>query len=165
MKKDVTYITADKIEALIAESDLRVTELRNWLKVHGEAGRRLYVPKTRRVGTIELANFEGLTHPGIVDLGEGDQHGSVNQAVDFTLPEDQVLDAVRAALEHLATMPAMEPKARKRGPRGQRPELPPPPSADRIAEIRRVAKEMGVPVSEAIELQAEDQEQDDLTAI
>lgn len=159
MKKNVNYVERAKFEELIAASGLPTSDKKGWTRVDGQAGRRLYVPKTKRVGRIDCA---GLSGEGLRLLPEDEAHGAVTHGVDFSLTEEQVLAAFSAALDGLASLeavakPAKEPKApreRKAKGTGETPTAEPTTAEgreSRIALIRQVAAEKGVAVTAELE--------------
>lgn len=151
MKKNITYIAFDAVMSLVAASGCPTTEKAAWVRVNGAKGRRLYVPKCKNVGRIDLANLN-IEHEGVRDLG-GESFGSVTQQLDFGRPEADVLSALAHCLEMLAELPALEPKPRKRPATQPAPAVASSPEdirtarLARIALIARVAAEKGVAVS------------------
>jgi hypothetical protein len=165
-RKNVNYVERARIEALVATCGLRCEEKAGWTKVCGAGERRVYVPKSARVGRLDVAGMGDLELPeGVVALG-GASFGAVTHQVDFTLPEASILACVDALLLLLATSPAGEKRQRPRPgvaaraarePRAARaPQAAPvgglssQAKAERMALIRRVAAEKGVPVSASI---------------
>jgi hypothetical protein len=153
MKKNVTYIAREQFEALIAESGLPTSEKKGWTRVDGQSGRRLYVPKTKRVGRVDAV---GLSSDGLTALGE-ESFGAVTHQLDMSGSEADILAAFALALEGLRTLaaverPAKEPAAPKaaRKAKGteQGIEAAPTSREGRIELIRKVAEQHGVAVSD-----------------
>lgn len=116
MKKNTTYIPFSTLFAAVEASGLTVVEKAGWLKVCGASGRRLYVPKTKNVGRVDLV---GLSDgDGRRALG-GESFGSVTHQLDFSLPEAAILAALDAALLDLATLEAAAPKVRSMKPKAE----------------------------------------------
>ena len=155
MKKNVTYIAAAQFETLIAESGLTTSEKSGWIRVDGQNGHRLYVPKTKKVGRIDCV---GLDIEGLTALG-GESFGAVTHQVDFNRPEEFILAVFSLALDALKSLPAVEkapkakaePKARRAAGTEPAAAAPTASRSDRMALIKRVAAERGVPVSADVE--------------
>lgn len=138
MKKDITYIEAGKLETLIAQSGLEVKDKKGWTRVDGAAGRRLYVPKTKRVGRVDLV---GLSGQGTRQLGDDERHGSVTHQLDMTRDEAAILATFERLLGELATAPAVErPAKAPRAPKA----VPTAGKPGRVELIRKVAEQRGL---------------------
>jgi len=151
MKKNVTYISSATVLAVLEASGLPIVEKAGWLKVCGASGRRLYVPKTKSVGRIDLV---GLSDgPGRRALG-GESFGSVTHQLDFSAPEADILSALDAALLDLATLEAAAPKVRTQRVKAPKVPVAAPTRAERkeaniarLSLLKRVAQEKGMAVS------------------
>lgn len=156
MKKNVTYILAAAFETAIQESGLTTSEKSGWIRVDGQNGRRLYVPKTKKVGRVDLVGIGHSASPaGVTSLGEG-KFGAVTHQLNFDRSESEVLAMFSALLEELKTAPAVEkpakepkaPRERKaKGTEAGTVEAPKASRADRMALIRATAEKHGVAVS------------------
>ena len=147
MKKNVTYISSLAILSLVEASGCTVAEKAGWYKVMGAKGRRLYVPKTKSVGRIDLVGIPD--GEGIRALG-GDSFGSVTHQVDFSRTEPEILSTVAHCLEQLAQLPELEVTRKPRAAKAEPEPASLPSLADRLALIARVAKEKGVPMSASL---------------
>jgi len=103
-------ITQEKFLAIVEEVGLTVEEKKAWLKVAGPSGARIYLPKRKVIGRVDIADFEAP--PGTsVKLGSK-SFGAVKEQLDLTVPEEQALENFRIVLRHLASLPPAEPKAK-----------------------------------------------------
>lgn len=153
MKKNVTYIAHEQFVALIAASGLPCVEKAGWLKVCGATGRRLYVPKTKRVGRVDLVGFPD--GEGVRALG-GESFGSVTHQLDMSRTEAEILATFGALLDALHVMPAAEPKAR--APRAKaEPGEEKKSIRSRLSLIKRVARERGLSVASSTLIAADEE--------
>ncbi len=153
MKKNVTYIAQELFEGVAKELGLGWKEQAGFVKIAGETGRAVYVARTKKVGRVDISGFTSSS-PGVRDLG-GEKFGAVEQQLDFSRPEPEVLATFRAVLGELKALPARVKEPRKqlepKAPAATAPEA----SADerkaqrqaRLASIRKVAAEKGIEVS------------------
>ena len=142
-----------KFEALFREAGLKCAFLANNTKVLGPEGHRVYVCGYGMVGQVDVSGFESTT-PGL--LKSDGLNGNVTQHLDFSLPENEVLENFRLLLDH---MMALEPKAKtEKAPKAKsKPEVVgaseevlrarEEAKAARKALIAKVAAEKGVEVS------------------
>lgn len=107
MKKNISYVDASKIEAIIVQSGLPCEPKASFLKVKGPTGYNVYVPLTKTVGRIDLSGFSPPL-PGVTDLGD-ERFGNVVAQLDFSRTEAEILQTVAAVLEH---MKGLEPLAK-----------------------------------------------------
>lgn len=159
MKKNVTYIDQVKFEEIVRGCGLPWQEQKGFVKIQASPGRCLYVARTKRVGRVDLAGFR-FQDAGVRDLG-GESFGAVEQQLDFSRTEAEILATFEAATRHAMTLPA-----RVREPRAQlEPKAPKVPAvetvvdqstrrkserraaAERLARMRQVSSEMGAPIS------------------
>lgn len=105
MKKNVTYIDAAKFEAIIQELGISVQVQKGFVKCKGAKGRNVYVPLTKTVGRVDISGFV-YDIPGALTLDP--PVGAVYQQLDFSLPEEDILEAFKAVLEHMKTLPDRE---------------------------------------------------------
>jgi len=150
MKKNVTYISSATVLAVLEASGLPIVEKASWLKVCGASGRRLYVPKTKSVGRIDLV---GLSDGPGRRAAEG-ASASVTHQLDFSAPEADILSALDAALLDLATLEAAAPKVRTQRVKAPKVPVAAPTRAERkeaniarLSLLKRVAQEKGMAVS------------------
>jgi hypothetical protein len=149
MKKNVTYIDRAKFEALIEASGLHTSDKAGWTRVEGQKGNRIYVPKTKRVGRVDVAFAHGGAS-GVRELG-GESFGAVTAQLDMSLSEDAIMENFAALLDGLRD--AAAPAPRKRAARaaqgeGETPQAEPAQGRkERLALIAKVAAEKGVTVS------------------
>lgn len=112
-KAGLTYVAQEKFLKIVDELGLVRKEQKGFIKVwdpkKGENAQRLYVAKTKSVGRVDLSHFE--VQFGGVDLG-GEKFGGVSQQLNMCLPEEDILTNFRALCEHMAGLPAPEPKAK-----------------------------------------------------
>ena len=150
MKKNVTYVAPEKVAAIVSASGLRTQDLKGWTRVCGAEGRAVYVPKLKKaVGRVDVSGFT-MEGPGFVAPHCG-KFGSVEQQLDFSLPEGEILANLARLLDVLRELPARE-KAKRAAfspPAAPAPAAPVAETkAERLARIRAIAEKMGVPVSE-----------------
>lgn len=146
MKTNVTYVDAAKFEALIKEAGMEMREQAGFVKVLGPKGRNLYVAATKRVGRVDISGFEvewGITpHCG--------PFGNVKQQLDFSKPEDEILNDFVKTLEHMKTLEPVEKKARKApaekadAPKGWSAEV-----ATKSARLKKIKAKAEVETTEA----------------
>lgn len=105
MKKNVTYVDAAKFEAIIQKLELSVQVQKGFVKCIGPKGRQVYVPLTKTVGRVDVSGFT-YDIPGVITLAE--PVGAVMAQLDFSLPEDEILAAFEATLEHMKTLEPRE---------------------------------------------------------
>jgi hypothetical protein len=107
MKKNVTYIAQEKFVAIATAQGLKLTEQAGFIRVEleGKPEHRLYVPRTKQVGRIDLAGFTPRARKGFRILGEGERFGAVHAQLDFSQTEGVILDAFTAACLACASLP------------------------------------------------------------
>lgn len=122
-KKQITYIDASKIEALLTglkfgyiilpndaplpegHDGKRVARVQaGFIKVPGERGRAIYIAKTKRVGRIDVSGFVSPTK-GLVNLGDS-KFGAVEQQLNVGLPEEEIMENLENLLDHMLTLEA-----------------------------------------------------------
>lgn len=108
MKAKIQYVPAERIEELLANSGAKYEALAGFVKVHGPLGHNLYIAKTKRVGRCDVSGFIPQT-TGINVLDEDLAFGNVGAQVDFTRPEDEVLNTLAELIDEML---ALEPKAK-----------------------------------------------------
>jgi len=164
MKKNTTYVSAEQLSALVAASGLPVVEKSGWLLIgaHATKGPRLYVPKTKKVGRVDLVGLDGT--PGTNALG-GESFGAVTSQLNFNATEDEIKTAFVACLQGLISSQPFAPKERPAKVAGPRKASSTKPDegtikvpkerlgtrADRMATIRAAAAKHGVSVSADVE--------------
>lgn len=104
MKNEKCLIDAAKFENIIRASGLSVTVQKGFVKVSAAKGINVYVAKQKRVGRVDLSGFR-VELPAVADLGDDGKFGSVEQELDFTCPEEEVLETFALVLEHMKTLP------------------------------------------------------------
>ncbi len=103
----VTYVAIDKMLEIIHQSGLETEEKKAWIKVVGPGGARVYVPKQKNVGRVDIA---GWSAPEGTSVKLGDRaFGAVQERLDMSLPEEQVLENFRLVLKCLAALPIEKP--------------------------------------------------------
>lgn len=104
-----TSISSDQVDALITESGLPVTSKSAFKMVGHPNGVRLAVAKSKRVSRVFVYHAQP-THPGVIHRDEEYRkemrYGAIQAEIDFTQPEEVVLDAIRACLKAVASAPA-----------------------------------------------------------
>lgn len=152
-RKEKTLIDAAKVEALcLARPTLKMVEKKGFVRFEAAEGIRVYVPKTKTVGRLDLSGFEmGPDVAGIFRLG-GLSFGAVKQQVLFDRTEEEILATIAGVLDHMLTLPAREKKAKKQP---GTPTAEAKPAAEKPAGkksrkelIEKVAKEKGAKVSD-----------------
>ena len=107
-----TYVALEKLLAIVEESGLKADEKKAWLRIDGPNGSRVYVPRRKHVGRIDIA---GMSAPEGTSVKLGDKSfGAVKEQLDMEAPEERVLENFRAVLKHMASLPAEEPKPRRK---------------------------------------------------
>lgn len=109
---EITFVAAEKLLAIVEEVGLKIEEKKAWLKVAGPSGARVYLPRRKVVGRVDIADFEAPSGTS-VKLGER-SFGAVKEQLDMAGPEERVLENFRSVLRHLASLPAKEPKPRRK---------------------------------------------------
>ncbi len=102
MKKNITYIDAVKFENIIREKEMPITAQAGFIKVSGAKGRNIYVANTKLVGRVDLSGFK-VDMVGVFGL-EGAKFGNVEQQMDFTRSEEQILATFSDLVDHLKTL-------------------------------------------------------------
>jgi hypothetical protein len=153
MKTNVNYVDAAEFEAIILRSDIPHKLQKGFVKLVGPQGRNIYVAATKRVGRVDLSGFEmldaeGKLIPGFVKPHCG-EFGNVKQQLDFSLPQEDILQNFELVILH---MKGLQPAERKPRPIGQTKPSDPKgwttiSKKDRKELIEKVAKEKGVKVS------------------
>jgi hypothetical protein len=115
MKAEVNYIPFETFQEIIIKSGLPFEELAGFVKVSGQKGRKIYIPRTQRVGRVDISGFE-YPGRGVVALDDDDRWGSVTQQLDFSGDQEETLENFVAVLEHMAKLPPVE--SRTRSPQG-----------------------------------------------
>jgi hypothetical protein len=122
MKTNVTYVDATKFEQLIDNGvelyGLIVTAQKGFVKVAGAKGNQVYVASTKRVGRVDISGFEV---PFGVEPAQG-VFGQVRQQLDFSKPEDKILEDFANLLVALSEQTAKERKAPVRKPKADAPK-------------------------------------------
>jgi len=103
-KPGVTYVPVESLLVVVEEVGLRIEEKKAWLRIDGPSGARVYLPRRKEIGRVDIAGMEA---PGgtSVKLGER-SFGSVREQLDMRLSEDDVLQNFRSVLIHMASLPA-----------------------------------------------------------
>jgi hypothetical protein len=105
-------IDACKFEELIRASGLPCDLKQGWVKVKGKGPHRVYVPRSNRVGRVDVA-FPIPETEGVRALG-GESFGAVTHQLDFTRTEDEILSTFAGVLDVLAQQePVAKPAAEK----------------------------------------------------
>lgn len=135
MKTNTTYISAALIAQIVEQSNLPTVDKKGWLLVGNfdTNGPRVYIPKTKKVGRIDLSGFE-LDSDAVNKLG-GASFGAVHQQLRFDLPEAVVLSNLQQVLEELKALPKFQ-KVLKTPKAG---ETPKPAAPSTPAEARKQA--------------------------
>ena len=110
MKPEIKYIPFETFQDIIVKSGLPFEELAGFVKVTGAKGRKVYIPRTQRVGRVDISGFE-YPGEGVLDLGD-DAFGGVKQQLDFTGDPEQTLENFVNVLQHMVTLPPVEPRTR-----------------------------------------------------
>lgn len=99
-----------KFEAVALERGLVAETLRQFHSFR-VGGRAVYLSRRARVGRCDLSGFV-FDHPAVVPLAEGEARrkrlGRVRAKLDFSRPEDEVLDAFARALDAMLLLREME---------------------------------------------------------
>lgn len=111
MRAEIKYIPFETFQDIIVKSGLQFEELAGFVKVSGQKGRKVYIPRTQRVGRVDISGFE-YPGAGVVNLGD-DSFGGVKQQLDFTGDEEATLENFINVLHHMAQLPAVEPATRQ----------------------------------------------------
>lgn len=109
-KANVNYVDAFRFQQLLLAAGVQITPQAGFVKVIAPNGQRMYVARTERVGRVDLA-FK-LDQPGFHVLGEGERFGKVETQLDFSLPEETILENFGKALEYMKALPKPEAKAK-----------------------------------------------------
>lgn len=165
-----TRIEAARFQEIYGgRTDVTVREQAGFVRIEATNGLRLYVAKTKEVARVDLSGF--TMDGGTVALG-GEAKGGVSQRLDFSLSADEVLSNFRRAIDLMVSLPKPE-KAKRLAPttsakaaKEQYEAHVPGTSvaspmsseekAKRLALIRMVAEQKGVPVSKKTILALED---------
>lgn len=107
-----TYVPLEKLLAIVEESGLKADEKKAWLRIDGPNGSRVYLPKRKHIGRIDIAGFNGPTGT-VVKLGDR-SFGAVTEQLDMEAPEDRVLENFRVVLKHMASLPPEEAKTKRK---------------------------------------------------
>jgi hypothetical protein len=175
MKKNVTYIAQNKFVAIAEKHGLKLTEQAGFIRVEleGKLDHRLYIPKTKTVGRIDLAGFTPKARKGFKILGEGERFGAVHAQLDFSQTEGVILDAFSAACQACVSLPplteaerdaAKKARGRKAGGGAVAKEVAKPSNKkERLAalkerishinQVKEVAAKMGATVAPVVEEQ------------
>lgn len=151
-----TMIDPAKFEAIISSTGAKSKEQSGWVKVGDFAnGLFVYPNKGKRVSACTISGFT-IEHDGVIASTRG---GSVKQELDFSRDEATILAAFEAVVAHMLLQPKAEkqkrvaPMANKKEAAQKLADYVPsvPKTAEdkkaRLAEIKRIADSMGVPVS------------------
>ncbi len=102
----------EKILAIVDGSGLKTEEKKAWLRINGPNCARVYVPRRKHVGRVDIAGMEA---PSGTSVKLGDRSfGSVTEQLDMSAPEDRVLENFKAVLDHMASLPSVEIKTKKK---------------------------------------------------
>jgi len=110
MRAEIKYIPFETFQDIIVKSGLQFEELAGFIKISGQKGRKVYIPRTQRVGRVDISGFE-YPGSGVTNLGD-DSFGGVKQQLDFTGAEEATLENFINVLHHMAQLPAVEPATR-----------------------------------------------------
>lgn len=110
MKKNLTYVPAEKFSAIIAARSLETKEGKGFTRVTGRLGCRLYVANTKAVGRVDLQTAHGLEDG---DANEVVPFCNITHQLDFARPEADILAAFERACIALDEAPAPAKKPRK----------------------------------------------------
>lgn len=157
MKKNVTYIDAQKFQIVLEKHGCKMVPQAGFIKVSGAEGRNLYVSKQKRVGRVDFSGWT-IEGEGYLNLG-GEKFGNVEQQLDFSLPEAEVLANFEKALLHMLSLPPAEKKKRqapmtskKEAAKGWTEHVPAPKTEDdkaaRLARIKAYSEKTGKPISD-----------------
>lgn len=158
-KKNVTYVSRDTLMAAIAASGIPTQEKAGWTLVgqHGTKGPRIYVPKTKGVGRIDVCGLGD--RDGLRALG-GESFGAVTHQVDMSRPEPEILATLDDVLTALAVAEPTPAKVRVKRDGAPKPASSPTDVKQdlksRIDLIRAVANEKRVPVASSTLLAADE---------
>lgn len=175
-KKQVTYVDASEFESICVELGVPMVAQAGFVKCgDGKNGRYLYVAKTKRVGRVDLSWFkmtgeDGKAVPGVRDLDGDERHGSVEQGIDFSLTQEEILTAFRDALIFAASLPTADKARASSRPRKETGPAAVGFSAGLIAKgeearvarkalIERVAREKGATISAKTEAELQSNEE------
>lgn len=108
---NVTFIALEKLVAIVEESGLKADEKKAWLRIDGPNGSRVYLPRRKHVGRVDIAK---MSAPEGTSVKLGDRSfGAVAEQLDMEAPEDRVLENFRAVLKHMAALPKEEATVKK----------------------------------------------------
>lgn len=103
MKKNFTYVSAEKIQNVILASGVKVTEQAGFFKV-GTNGNYLYIAKTKKVARIDIAGFSAEGLFATRKLSASEKKGAVEWGVDFANSEEDIVAGLELLLEHMKTL-------------------------------------------------------------
>jgi len=142
MKKDVRYVSQERVLEAAAQLQIPVdNHLASFYLVgkFGTKGPRVYVPKTKTVGRIDLNGFEVReAMPDKVRYLGGESFGGVKEQLlmDSSLSEEQILGNFLEILAHMASLPEFPKRAK--GPRaGKKGASTPEPTEEEVKEARK----------------------------
>ena len=115
MKKGITYVANEKFIAIASKMGASFEDKKGWTKIFFCAAHRVYVPKTKNVGRVDISGFE-LKDLGtaVVDLG-GESFGNVHQQLNTALTEIEVLANFETVLSRMKALPQSNEVPRKQG--------------------------------------------------
>ena len=139
-KKEITTISQEKVEATIAQvAGISRLEQTAFTRLSGPGNLSVYVARTKRIGRAYLCGFT-IGHPAALPISEQEAKelklGRVRGQLDFSRPEEEVLDALQIALFQVASA---EPKATKAAKEPKAPKQP---------KLQRAAKKAPEPTEE-----------------
>lgn len=106
-----TVIALEKLLAIVEELGLKTDEKKAWLRIDGPNGSRVYLPRRKHVGRVDIAK---MSAPEGTSIKLGDRSfGAVAEQLDMEAPEDRVLENFRAVLKHMTSLPREEVAAKK----------------------------------------------------
>jgi hypothetical protein len=105
-RTDATYVALEKLLEIVEEVGLTAEEKKAWLRINGPSGSRVYVPRRKHVGRVDIAGMEAPEGTS-VKLGEK-SFGAVKEQLDMDAPEEVVLRNFRSVLKHMASLPSDE---------------------------------------------------------
>lgn len=121
-------VTQEALMDIVNEMELPIETQSAYHKI-SVGNRAVYVAKTKRVSRVDLSGFD-IKHPAVKRISENEAKelklGKVRAQLDFSKPDDRVLEAFRSALEmmvHLAEVPETTeetPTVAKRGNKAKR---------------------------------------------
>lgn len=147
MKKNITYVDAALIEAMLRARGVSLLAQAGFVRLDFAEGRRLYVASTKRVGRVDIS---GVSHeelagvPGVNLLGADEAFGNVKAQLDFN--SELTPETILANLENLVTfmtgLPAVEKATRAKSTstkpvaQGWSSDIPKAPSGDELKAAR-----------------------------